>query len=191
MTIISCPSCNTVNNIDESNCTSCSASLATAKFEQSINELKATTEKLRAMGAPRRSFYSINGCGTTLLDYRALADGSYAATRWVIVFGLPLAPLSGYLIEPISQEFGHGQETSKFSILDKTPLSMTRVVRTYSLAVVAVLPLLLGSLNSSWMNRNLGGLPAFLLMIVSFVWLIYIIFFRLKNEGRAYKGKRT
>lgn len=191
MNTISCPACNAVNNTDESNCTNCGASLAAAKLEQSINALKATTDKLRELTAPRKSFYSINGCGTTLLDYRALADGTYAATRWVIVFGLPIVPLSGYVIEPTSQEVQAGQQTSKFSILDKTPLSLTRVLRTYLLAAIGVLPVLLGALNTSWVNRTLGGSLAFLAMITSFVWLIYIVFLRLKNEGKAYKTKTS
>jgi hypothetical protein len=33
----------------------------------------------------------------------------------------------------------------------------------------------------------LGGGPAFLAMIAAFVWLVYIIFYKLKNEGAAYK----
>jgi len=29
------------------------------------------------MNTPPKSFYSINGCGTMLLDYLALPDGTY------------------------------------------------------------------------------------------------------------------
>lgn len=184
--MIDCPSCRAANNIDAFNCTSCGSSLATAKLEYSINEIKKTTERMRELTTPRKTFYSINGCGTTLLDYRALADGTYAATRWVTVFGLPIVPLSGYVIEPTSQEYEHGGATSKFTILNKIPLAIDRVLRTYLLAAVGVLPLLLGALNSSWVNRTLGGGLAFLAMIASFVWLIYIIFYRLKNDSKAY-----
>src|SRR6185436_9203278 len=133
MNSIACPECNAVNNMEESACTNCGNSLAVAKLEHSINEIKKTTEKMRELTTPRKTFYSINGCGTTLLDYRALADGTYAATRWVTVFGLPVVPLSGYVIEPTSQEFGHGGETSKFTILEKTSLALNSIVRTYLL----------------------------------------------------------
>ena len=163
--------------------------MASAKLEHAINEIKKTTQKMRELTKPRKTFYSINGCGTTLLDYRAMADGTYAATRWVIVFGLPILPLAGYVIEPTSQEFRHGGETSRFTILNKTSLGIDRVVRTYLLAVIAILPLLLGALNSRWVNRTLGGPLAFLAMIASFAWLIYIIFFRLKNDGKVYPEK--
>jgi len=191
MATISCPSCQATNSTEGSDCTNCGGSLATAKLEYSINEIKKTTAKMRELTTPRKTFYSINGCGTTLLDYRALADGSYAATRWVTVFGLPLLPLSGYVIEPTSQEYSHGGETSKFSILGKTPLAIDRVMRTYLLAVIGVLPLILGAINSRWVNRTLGGPLAFVAMIASFAWLVYIIFYRLKNDSKAYKAKAT
>jgi hypothetical protein len=191
MKTISCPSCNVVNSTDESNCSNCGASLVAAIFEQKINELNQATEKLRELSAPRKSFYSINGCGTTLLDYRALVDGTYAATRWVTVFGLPIIPLSGYVIEPTSQEHSHGQATSRFTILNKTPLSIVRVLRTYALAALGVLPIIVGSLNSRWVNHTLGGPLAFFAMIAAFGWLIFIIFFKLKNDSKAYKAKNA
>jgi hypothetical protein len=37
-------------------------------------------------------------------------------------------------------------------------------------------------------NRTLGVVPAFLAMILCFAWAFYIIFFKLKNEGAAYKA---
>lgn len=191
MTSISCPACKAFNNTDDCTCTNCGVSLTAAKLEYSINEVKKATEKLRELTLPRKSFKSFNGCGTTLLDYRALPNGTYAATRWVIIFGLPIVPLADYVIEPTSQEFRYGQETSRFTILEKTSLSTVRVVRTYLLAAAGVFPILWGGFSSHWVNRTLGGPLAFFAMIACFAWLIYIIFFRLKNEGKAYKMKAT
>src|SRR5258705_1683020 len=114
---LACPSCEAVNDSQASACASCGASLAAIKFEQNINELKELTDKLRAMNAPRKSFNSFNGCGTMLLDYRALTDGTYEATRWVTVFFLPIVPLSAYVIEPTGQDISYGRETSKLSII--------------------------------------------------------------------------
>ncbi len=189
MTTVNCSACNESNDFERETCTKCGESLVIPKFESSINEIKKTTERMRELSTPRKTFYSINGCGTTLLDYRKLDNGTYAATRWVIVIGLPIIPLSGYVIEPTSQEFGHGGETAKFTILEKTSLAPTRVFRTYLLAAIGVLPLLLGSLNSRWVNHTLGGPMAFFAMIACFAWMVYIIFFRLKNERKAYKAK--
>jgi len=139
------------------------------------------------MNTPAKSFYSINGCGTMLLDYRALPDGAYVATRWITIFFLPLLPLSAYLIQPAGQDRSYGQETSRFSIIGRAPLSPLRVLRTYLLVAIGLAPVILGFLNSSTINRTLGGPLAFLAMLLSIGWGIYIIFFKLKNEGKAYK----
>ena len=189
MKTLSCPSCNTANSAEAADCTNCGASLSAVKFAQNMSEIKELTEKLKAMNAPRKSFNSFNGCGTMLLDYRALPDGTFEATRWVTVFFLPLVPLSAYVIEPTSQEFGYGRETSKFSIIDKAPLSIVRILRTYLLVVVALAPIIVGSLNSSIINRTLGGPLAALAMLASIAWGGYIMFFKLKNDSKAYKRK--
>lgn len=188
METILCPTCQTTNNLNDSNCVSCGESLASAKFERSVNELKQATQKLREATTPRKSFYSINGCGTTLLDYRALPDGTFQAIRWVIIIGLPIIPLSAYVIEPESQERSYGQETSKFTIVGRAPITLARVLRTYGIVVIALLPIILGSLNSTYLNRTLGGPMAFFAMLLAFIWAVYWIFFRLKNDSKAYKG---
>jgi hypothetical protein len=191
METIVCSSCNTTNNLDSDNCANCGTSLATEKLEHSINELRKTTEKFRELTTPRKSFYSFNGCGTMLLDYRALPDGTYEATRWVTLFSLPLIPLSAYVIQPESQEHSYGRETSKFSILDKKSVSIARILRTYLLVVIALAPIIVGSYYSSWVNRTLGGPKAFFAMLAAIIWGGYIIFFRLKNDSKAYKSKRA
>ncbi|HEY0097800.1 MAG TPA: hypothetical protein VGB76_02500 [Pyrinomonadaceae bacterium] len=167
-------------------CSRCGESLAPALIEQSVNELKRLTAKLEEASAP--SFNSFNGFGTTLLDYRASPVGTYEATRWAIALFLPLFPIANYVIQPTGQERSYGRETSKFRIMAQTPLTLTRILRTYALAVAGLLPIIAGSLYSNVVNRTLGGLPAAVAMILSFVWAIYIIFFKLKNEGAAYKS---
>lgn len=186
---VSCPSCNTASVADESACANCGASLAEVKFAQSVDELKRLTERLHEFNVPRKSFNSFNGCGTMLLDYRALANGTYEATRWVTVFYLPVVPLAAYVIEPTSQEHRYGQETSKFSIIGNASLSFAGILRTYALVVIGLAPVILGFLNPSVINHTLGGGLAFLAMLVTIAWGIYIIFFRLKNDGKAYKKK--
>jgi uncharacterized membrane protein len=171
-------------------CANCGDSLAAALFQQSVDELKKLTDKLQDIKKPSRSFYSFNGFGTTLLDYRALPDGTYQATRWIIALFLPVFPLKTYIIEPMTQEFGYGQETSQFRILGQTSLSVVRVLRTYLLAVVALLPGILGFIYSRELNRLVPGLWALALMILMVVWATYIIFFKLKNEGKAYRAAK-
>ena len=140
MKTVACSSCSFVNDnpTAASLCSNCGESLAPALFQQSVDELKNLTDKLRETKRPAQSFYSFNGFGTTLLDYRALSDGTYQATRWVIALFLPIIPLKTYIIEPLAQEFGYGQETSRFSILGRTRLAAVRVLRTYLLAVIGL-----------------------------------------------------
>jgi hypothetical protein len=190
METLLCSTCNTTNNLEADNCTNCGTSLATEKLERSINELRKTTEKIKDLTTPRKSFYSFNGCGTMLLDYRALADGTFEATRWVTVFALPLIPLSAYVIEPESQEHSYGRETSKFSILEKKSLSLARVLRTYLLVFIGLAPVAIGWYYSPWLNRAIGGPKAFFVMLAAIIWAFYIILFRLKNDSKAYKPKK-
>ena len=191
METINCTSCNFANNLTNETCTECGESLALAKINRSVDEIKKTTARMRELTTPRRSFYTFNGCGTTLLDYRALVDETFQATRWVTVVGLPIIPLSAYVIEPESQERSYGQETSKFTIVGQTPISFARVFRTYGLVVIGLAPIIIGSLNSSFLNRRLGGPMAFFVILLAIVWGVYFIFFRLKNDSKAYKQKAS
>lgn len=193
MKTVACPSCSSVNTDATVNaaCVQCGTPLAPALFQQSVDELKELTSKMQQMNAPRPSFNSFNGFGTTLLDYRQLPDGTYQATRWIIALFLPVAPLAAYIIQPEAQERKYGQETSKFTILDKTPLSPIRVLRTYMLAIAGLAPIILGFVYQREVNHALRGTYAFGLMILCFVWAMYIIFFKLKNEGKAYSAKTT
>lgn len=185
---IACPSCGYANTADHAACPSCGNQMAEARLLHSIEELKKLNERLSKLKKPP-TFSSFNGFGTTLLDYRPAGDGKYQATRWVIALFLPIFPLSTYLIEPQGQERSYGRETSSFNVLGQLPLSPARVLRTYLLAVIGLFPVIWGSLNSSLINSALGGLKAFLAMLLAVAWGIYFIFFRLKNDSKAYKTR--
>ncbi|MCA1617944.1 MAG: hypothetical protein LC795_01230 [Acidobacteria bacterium] len=43
-------------------------------------------------------------------------------------------------------------------------------------------------MNSSWVNRTLGGPLAGLAMIASVAWAVNVIFFRIQNDSKAYKN---
>jgi hypothetical protein len=193
MKTVACPSCSftNINPTGESACMNCGASLAPALFQQSVDELKKLTDKFKGMSALRPSFRSFNGFGTTLLDYRRLPDGTYQATRWVIALFLPIFPLSAYIIQPETQERSYGRETSNFTVLSQIPLSVGRVLRTYLLAVVGLLPVVLGYVYSREINRAVPGVYGFGLMLLIFAWVFYIIFFKLKNDSKAYRSQPT
>jgi hypothetical protein len=189
MKTVACPECNFVNADADANsaCARCGERLASALLRKHLDELKKLTERMQELTAP--SFKSFNGCGTTLLDYRELPDGTWEATRWVIVLGLPVVPLATYVIEPTRQESSYGQQSSYFKVLAKSRLSASRILRVYALVAVGLFPIVWGSLNNSLVNHTLGGGYAALAMLASVAWGGYVIFWKLKNDGKAYKAK--
>ncbi len=186
---VACPTCKTVNPEAEVNskCSACGEPLAAAVFQHSIDELRKIRERMEEATAP--SFKTFNGFGTTLLDYRQLDDGQWEATRWIVALMMPIAPLATYRIRPKRQENSYGRMESYFDITGRVPLSPARILRVYALLVIGLAPIVLGSLNSSWVNHTLGGTQAFFAMLAAIVWGGYIIFFRIKNDSKAYKAE--
>ena len=189
MKTVACPTCKFVNADADANskCAQCDEPLIGALLQESFDAVKQTHEKFQELTAP--SFKSFNGCGTTLLDYRELPDGTWEATRWVIVVGLPVVPLATYIIEPTRQENSYGQQQSYFIVLGKSSLSATRILRVYALVLVGLFPIVWGSLNNTIVNRTLGGTYAFFAMLACVAWAVYIIFWKLKNDSKAYRTK--
>ena len=187
MTNVPCPACQALNSRELSACAACGGSLFAARVEHSIGELSKVTNRFRSFTEPRHTFYSFNGCGTMLLDYQPRPDGKYDAVRWVTLFCLPIVPLSAYIIKPTDQTVDHTTIAARFSVVYQTRLSPLRVLRTYLLAVIALAPIVIGSLNSTKLNHTLGGPLAFLAMLLAIIWGIYIVFFQIKNDGKAYK----
>jgi hypothetical protein len=189
---VNCPACQTVNADADVNskCSACGEPLGAAIFQQKLDELRRVTaratERMAELSAP--SFKTFNGFGTTLLDYRRRDDGTWEATRWVVAMMLPLVPLATYRIRPKRQQNSYGRMESYFDILGREPLSVAKILRVYALVAVGLAPVVLGFMNSSWVNRTLGGPLAALAMLASVVWAAYIIFFLIKNDSKAYKA---
>ena len=186
---VNCPSCRTLNPDADVNsqCTNCGEPLGVAVFQHSLDEIQRITERMKEATAP--SFNTFNGFGTTLLDYLDREDGTWEATRWVVAAMFPIVPLGSYVIRPKRLENSYGRMESYYEILGRTPLSPLRVLRVYGLMLLGLAPIVLGSMNSSWVNRTLGGPLAALAMLACIVWGVYIIFFRIKNDSKAYKPK--
>ncbi len=190
---VNCTACHTVNPDAGVNsvCSDCGESLGLAVLQHSLDEVNKLNERMREVNAP--SFTSFNGFGTTLLDYREREDGDWEASRWVIAAGLPLVPLAAYVIRPKRQETSYGRMEAHFGILGSVPLSPARILRVYLLVVFALAPVVLGFMNSGWVNRTLGGPLAALAMVASVVWAVYVVFFLIKNDSEPYKraGKKA
>jgi hypothetical protein len=189
---VNCPACQTVNRDADVNskCSACGEPVGAAVFQQTLDELKRVTakatERMAELNAP--SFKTFNGFGTTLLDYRQRDDGAWEATRWVVAMMLPLVPLASYVIRPRRQQNSYGRMESYFDILGRAPLSAAKILRPYALVVVGLAPIILGFTYSK-SNSTLRGPWGALAMLVSAVWAGYIIFFKIKNDSKAYKAK--
>lgn len=189
MKTIRCSACRTVNDYEARNCASCGEDLAIAKIEEAAAGIRAATARFEHGRALRegRSFSSINGFGTELMDYRPRGEGRYEAVRWVIAGGIPLLPLGGYVIQPMHQDHSYGRHTASFAVLDQIPLRPGRVLRMYLLVAVGLLPLVLGWMNSRWLNRTVGEGRAFFVMLGAIAWAIYWVYVRPRNDGNVYK----
>jgi hypothetical protein len=196
---VNCPACQTSNPEADVNskCPRCGEPVGAAVFQHSVDELKKITERMKEMTAP--SFNTFNGFGTTLLDYRERADGAWEATRWVVAAMLPVVPLGSYVINPKRQQNSYGRMESYFEILGRTPVSPLRVLRVYGLMLLGLAPVVLGFMNSSRVDSAIkgalgakyGGIVAALAMVASVVWGAYVIFYRIKNDSKAYKAPKT
>ena len=194
---VSCPACRTVNPAAgvNSTCSKCGESLAAAVLQHSLDDLKRLTERMRELNAP--SFNTFNGFGTTLLDYREREDDAWEATRWVVAAMIPLVPLGSYVINPKRQQNSYGRMESYFDVLGRTPIQPLRVLRVYALLLLGLAPVVVGFMNSSWIDSTIkralgpkyGGIVAALAMVATVAWGVYIIFFRIKNDSQAYKTK--
>jgi hypothetical protein len=186
---VNCPACRALNPDADVNskCNGCGEPLGAAVFQHSLDEINKITERMKEMSAP--SFNTFNGFGTTLLDYRERGGGTWEATRWVVAAMFPLVPLGAYVIRPKRQENSYGRVESYFEILGRTALAPARVLRVYALLLLGLAPIVLGFMNSSWVNRTLGGPLAALAMFASVAWGAYIIFFRINNDSKAYKSE--
>ncbi|HEV7890383.1 MAG TPA: hypothetical protein VGP08_07075 [Pyrinomonadaceae bacterium] len=183
---VACPACKTANPDAEitSKCSACDEPLAAPVLQHSIDNLKKLNERMAEMNAP--SFKTFNGFGTTLLDYRQRDDGAWEATRWVVAAMVPLVPLASYVIRPKRQQNSYGRMESYFDVLGRAPLSAAKILRPYALVAVGLAPIILGftySKSSSTLRGPWGALA----MLVSAVWAGYIIFFKIKNDSKAYK----
>lgn len=192
---VNCTACQAVNPDADatSACSNCGEPLGLAVLQHSIDEVNKLRERMQELSAP--SFTSFNGFGTTLLDYREREDGDWEASRWVIAAGLPLVPLASYVIRPKRQETSYGRIQAYFGILGRVPLSPARILRVYALVALALAPVVLGFMNSSRIDRTIkgalgpkyGGIVAALAMVGSVAWGVYVIFFLIKNDSKAYK----
>ncbi|MGB7926074.1 MAG: hypothetical protein WCF57_22735 [Pyrinomonadaceae bacterium] len=204
---VKCPSCSFLNSPEQADCRQCGEPLPKASAgssDDAAEQLRQITERLAAINddirhitTPTRTT-SYNGCGVMMLDYRAVEDGNYEATRWVTFAGFPLIPLSVWKIRPhkYTQDM-HGERQS-FDLLAKRRITLDRFLRPYLFIALGALPFILGYYFADLrpviygIGRMLGTWVAvgfmILLIILVLVWIGFIMT-RFHNANKAYKQK--
>lgn len=94
---------------------------------------------------------SANGVGTTLYGKRDVeSDGSYIATKWFIVFLLPIVPISSYRVLPNTPKLHFLMQITTYNRFEKVSFNKKQVINTYLLVygfifIIFVLPFLIFS----------------------------------------------
>jgi hypothetical protein len=184
MGALTCEVCGVVNDAppEQETCSDCGASLASARLKQTLAAIEETTARMKNTAPPAKSFYTFNGFGTTLLDYRRRADGLHEATRWVVAMMIPLVPLTAYVVRLGAEERSYGRETQRFEIIEQIPLAPARVLWVYLLVAAAFLPLYLFGYHDLLGLRTLGLKPFLFRGLLPIVWAGFIIFYWLQKK---------
>ena len=118
--------------------------------------------------------YSVNGTGIRLLDYRAMSDGTYEATRWLTILFVPILPIGTLLIRPGTAEGVGTMMRYSFQLLGKRPMNWRRVLRMYVIDLIAALPVALCALfETPGENTDLW----FTMFVFSVMWGIGVLAF--------------
>jgi hypothetical protein len=111
---------------------------------------------------------SLNGFGTTIYGKRAFwPDGSYIATKWVILFWIPLVPLRSMRIKKVGPSdilpacFTRDRWSTQYLMYSKEPLNLKQVVFIYSyvLLLIGGFPAIASLSGSLWFVPLLIFLP--------------------------------
>ncbi|HEX9937392.1 MAG TPA: hypothetical protein VGB15_09720 [Longimicrobium sp.] len=185
--IVTCPGCaQRVTPAQGLVCPSCGAVVAAEYFAAQAEKIAAITARARTPA--RRGPSTVNGWGTTLLDYRPRGDGTWDATRWFTIAHLPIVPLRHQRVRPVSREALIAGERYRYEMLEEGKPELKRVLWVYALAVAAVFPAAFFFFNLDLMRRVVG--PGGFGLFVGACLIVWGGFLatRIHNGDRAYKA---
>ena len=120
--------------------------------------------------------FSFLGCGVNMRFYSRVTSDVYETTQWVTLFGLPLIPLSTWLISPVAYDINKTARelsTKRFMVHGRRPYSAARIGRMY-LTALSALVVCLGPLVAAFciVPKPAGGKdsPLGILFLVAAVW---------------------
>jgi len=118
--------------------------------------------------------YSFEGIGTTFYgqcDWRR--DGSFCTTKWVVVFWIPLFPLTSHRLRRNwrPNERGFLGYSTGYYVIENLPIDFNQVLRTYMFAIfhLAWCPL------SFWICHEYLPLEAYRLPLQFVLVLVYVV----------------
>lgn len=180
-----CPACRQRVTPDGIVCPRCGASVAGEVFAARAEALRRLTE--RAARPPRGGGSTVNGTGTTLLDYRPRGDGTWDAVKWVTFAWFPLVPLRAMHIRPLRREARIAGQEYHYELLGEGKPPPARVLWLYVLAIAGTVPMILAFLRMDDVNRLVGSGKGFFVTLASIVWFAFVML-RFVNADKAYKA---
>jgi hypothetical protein len=186
---LTCPSCKQIVTTESAVCPRCGGSVAAELFAARAEALGALTRQMSERNArrPRSGGSTVNGWGTTLLDYQPRGDGTWNAVRWFTVAALPLVPLRGVHLRPIRREGHNMHERLLYDVIDETKPYAASVLRTYGWALAGLVPVLLFFFWGSMVKRLFGTGPlAFFVGLALIAWAI-VVMVRIHNSHKAFR----
>ena len=123
--------------------------------------------------------WTINGVGTKLCDKKNIAsDNSYQATKWFVVFYMPIIPLKTYRVLELPTYNLGDVENNKLKEFKMLPIrfDITQIIKTFVsywgglLAIILILFFLV--------EYELYFPLLYFFMAIGFVFMVYEIFFK-------------
>ena len=116
--------------------------------------------------------FAINGIGLRYLDFhdRRADDGAYNATLWLVLAGLPIAPVR-------CERVRVGEHRALLPV-ERLPLAAARLLRTYALYAFVFVPLATApvfALIAAAIHRLIDGGAFWLCALACFVWGIAVV----------------
>lgn len=181
-----CPACRQRVNASGIVCPRCGASVASEVFAaraEAIRQIAARAPK----APPRSGGSTVNGWGTTLLDYRPRGDGTWDAIKFFTAAWLPIVPLRGLRIRPASLDVGIVTRTYNYEVIEEGAPPLGRVLWIYLLEVAGLVPLIYAFTHMDEVNRMVGSSGrGFFVTLAALVWFGFVMT-RFVNADRAYK----
>jgi hypothetical protein len=96
--------------------------------------------------------FTFNGIGTKYYGSRALPDGTYVRTKWIVFAYVPIIPLGSVHVLNASAPRGFFVYGSQSLSVQKVPLDGGMVLKTYGLVIGAVIGIIVIVKALVWMG---------------------------------------